>query len=180
MPLCDGGGMYLIRKSNLHQLLDKACKQHNFKGELRSESEAISALSDLLESGLSEHQFRFVHWLHQVSVQHTTATVRRYLSTFTTAWFAYAEDVDLDAMDSDEYFSLYSNIIEQAKEVKTKTYNAGRLQQFHRHCLNHFSAPVLAEAIPYANNKEEVAHTRAGFVGESLFQALLIRPKQLV
>lgn len=155
------------------QLLN-VTRETNVNGYKRSKTDVRAALSELLESGLKEYEFRLVHWLMYLSIKKEVSSIRRYTSAIAKEWLAYSESQELDEMSSSDYWDWYSQLIEISESDKTKKYNAGRYQQFHQYCAAHFSVPVLEEPLPYANDAEIRLHTRAGFIDETLFHALLL------
>lgn len=153
-------------------LLATRTKDENEKK--RSKIDAYNAVSEILESGLEEHEFRLVHWLVTISLKNEVSTVRRYVDAIAKEWLAYSSGQELDDMSSEDYWEWFSQLIDMSTTFESKKFNAGRYQQFHQHCAAYFSAPVLEEVLPYANDTDIRPHTRSAFINETLFHAMLL------
>jgi len=135
-------------------------------------------LTALNEEITALNQKMLLQWLIQYCIKEkAVSTIRQYKSTISRKFLEFSNNEDLTLYDSSNFEDLYISLTALAETDKNKYYIAGRLIALHQFSVNNFGLPPLSESFELAGIAKK--HTRAGFIGESTFLALLNVVEQL-
>lgn len=115
----------------------------------------------------------FLQWMISlISGKKKVSTVSRYFSAIAKPWLAATAEIHIDELDSEEFESLYRDILDVQQSEKNRQYMSGRFKQFHLYLSQYHNFPSLS-----VNFDESVSSTRpfirAGFIPERAFNAFM-------
>lgn len=114
----------------------------------------------------------FVH--KRVSNHNQPSSIQTYSNNITNRWLALTYGQDIDDFDEADFESLYAEIIALSRTTSAKNETAKLLDDFHEHLVNVYGAePVEPMSVG------AVAHVKAGYISETMFQAILYACKNL-
>lgn len=117
------------------------------------------------------HQRILVQWYRHKLQTCGVSTLKTYHSRMTRKWMFLCETYPLHELKGDELEHLYQQVIDSHTTNKSKLYFAGRLQDLHAFAVEHGVLPAISSN--YLHTDPTQSHTRAAFVDEALFTALL-------
>ncbi|MGI2146995.1 tyrosine-type recombinase/integrase [Shewanella frigidimarina] len=170
--------LYSQKPSGL--LFAKISKIVNAKNETKINKklfvEKLEAIKIDLE--LSQAEIILLEWLIAKFETCVQSTIIRYHSTVSKAWLYHFEALCVDDFDESNYHERYTEMLEQTSSGKQKYKLGARLRDIHTFGINHYNFPHLTEKI--FDGSDFQAHTNAGFIDETLFNALLLSVNNLL
>ena len=163
-------------RDDLFVEIAKAVKRDNPKTKL-SRHTLLARLNRLTSTARPLNQRILLEWLIEKAHSCKPSTIATYHSSLTRRWLFATDPCNLIALDAEEFESLYLALIDEVKTAKAKAYLAARLTQLHGFGVNRYGLmPLLNSIEPDEDNRK---HTRAGFIDEALFAALLTQVDRL-
>jgi integrase len=114
----------------------------------------------------ASHARLLIEWLHDLLTRYRRkySTFRRYVSPILLLYLTEFDQIDLRALDGDDFVDHYENIIDQKRSPISQAYVANRLAQLHRFGVRkgHWRLAPLSE--PLGDEIEDLQVTRARIV----------------
>ncbi|MBU2871042.1 site-specific integrase [Colwellia sp. E2M01] len=131
----------------------------------------ITECLDIDTANIALHEKILVHWLLTfLKAKKSPNTAVRYFSAIGALWIIHAEQVSEEQPYT--YFEdLYLGMLELSSSEKSRSYMKGRLIDLHRFAVTHYNFPKLLTLSK--SNDKAIAHVRASFIPESIFESLL-------
>lgn len=113
-------------------------------------------------------------WFVHKRVSNQPSSIQTYSNNITNRWLALTYEQNIDDFDEADFESLYAEIIALSRTTSAKNDTAKLLDDFHEHLVNVYGAePVEPMSVG------AVAHVKAGYISETMFQAILYACKNL-
>ncbi|WP_406734574.1 tyrosine-type recombinase/integrase [Vibrio scophthalmi] len=151
----------------------KSCFKKNGVNEL-SKAVVIERLNGLLFKLEKEKQtdtLVLVSWFRDKLTSCTVSSVRSYHASLSRNWLYLCSQYPMHRLSSENLESVYLQAIEAQATKKAQKYFASRLKDVHQFAVNHFQYAKVSSQ--YLHTDPTQSHTRAGFVDEGLFNALM-------
>lgn len=114
-----------------------------------------------------------IEWFISLLVENKkVSTVSRYFSAIGKAWLAATATIDIDDLDSEDFESLYCDILDTQISEKNRRYMAGRFNQFHLYLSRNHDLPVLTSSLDDTSSHSR-PFIRSGFIPEQAFAAFM-------
>lgn len=138
----------------------------------------ITELSALNDQELTLNEQVLVRWLlsHLNDRDNAISTAKVYLDTVGADWLATAQPEQLDTYTGEDFFELYQSILNRPRSLKSRDYQAGRLEDMHQFAVQQFYFAPLPD--PLSEGSLLVPHVSAAIVDEPLFAGLLHQVEQ--
>lgn len=153
--------------------LKGALTTHKNKKKL-SHQQIISNITKCLDidaANIALHEKILVHWLLTfLKAKKAPNTPVRYFSAIGALWIIHAEQVS-EEQPYTFFEDLYLGMLELSSSENNRSYMKGRLIDLHRFAVIHYNFPKLLTLSK--SNDTAVAHVRASFIPESMFESLL-------
>lgn len=160
---------------NTYQKL-KACFYPKNRVQTLSKKDLSKSLKNLTDqmnaypSLISERML--VDWyLHKLNTTCGVATIKRYHANLSRKWLYLCNQNRLETLDSDELESIYRHAIESQSTAKSQKYFTERLKDLHSFAVTHYDFSEVTTQ--YLHSDPTQSHTRAGYIDEALFLALI-------
>jgi integrase len=142
------------------------------KLSVKTVKERLLKLMEELKTSQQKDELLLVHWYyHKLIGGRGVSTLKRYHSELTRKWLYLCSQQTLCELSSDDLEMIYKQSIDSISTIKSKKYFAGRLKDLHSFGVTYYGfSPITTQ---YLHTDPTQAHTRAGFVDEPLFVALL-------
>ena len=145
----------------------------NYNGTKKSPRNAILELESIVKEHHDSSLYLLVDWLiHMLNNKMRVSSVLRYWSAMGKAWLAHTASVQLGEFDSEDFESLYRDMIDGEISEKSRQYMAGRLDQFHLYISRFYGFPILSSNLSDASQKVK-PFIQAAFIPEKAFSAFL-------
>ncbi|WP_201562882.1 tyrosine-type recombinase/integrase [Psychrobacter sp. CMS30] len=113
-------------------------------------------------------------WFVHKRLSNQPSSIQTYSNNITNRWLALTYGQNIDNFDETDFESLYAEIIALSRTTSAKNETAKLLDDFHEHLVNVYGAePVEPMSVG------AVAHVKAGYISETMFQAILYACKNL-
>ncbi|PNK61530.1 site-specific integrase [Psychrobacter sp. FDAARGOS_221] len=149
-----------------------------FKPELEKNSKKVSG--KLFDHRLKEcigkleadtapvNEIALLTWFRHKRLTNKPSSIHTYSNNITNRWLALTYGQNIDDFDEADFEFFYAEIIALSRTPSAKNETAKLLDSFHEHLVNEYGAePVEPMSVG------AVAHVKAGYVSESMFQAIL-------
>lgn len=150
-----------------------ALTTHKNKKKL-SHQQIISNITECLDidaANIALHEKILVHWLLTfLKAKKSPNTPVRYFSAIGALWIIHAEQIS-EEQPYTFFEDLYLGMLELSSSEKSRSYMKGRLIDLHQFAVIHYNLPKLLTLSK--SNDTAVAHVRASFIPESMFESLL-------
>lgn len=134
---------------------------------------AIAHLERIEPTQYPKPLFTLIEWLISLLAENKkVSTVSRYFSAIGKPWLATTATIDIDDLDSEDFESLYRDILDTQLSEKNRCYMAGRFNQFHLYLSRNHDMPVLTNSLD-DRSLHSRPFIRAGFIPEQAFTVFL-------
>ncbi len=151
----------------------KTCFQKKGVKEL-TKAELMLRLDTLVQTLNAKKQtdiLVLVCWYRYKLKTCAVSSIRSYHANLSRSWLYLCSMYPLHQLNSDNLESVYSLAIEGQTTTKAKQYFASRLKDLHQFAVNSFNFAKISSQFLHIDPTQ--SHTRAGFIDESLFTALI-------
>ncbi|WP_052810356.1 tyrosine-type recombinase/integrase [Vibrio renipiscarius] len=151
----------------------KACFKKTGVKELSKTivSDRLNRLILALEAQKQTDTLVLVSWYRHKLKSCAVNSVRSYHANLSRNWLYLSAKYPLHQLSSENLESLYIEAIEGQASAKAQRYFASRLKDVHQFAVTHFQYAKVSSQYLHADPTQ--SHTRAGFVDEGLFCALM-------
>ncbi len=118
-------------------------------------------------------------WLIQVGKDNKVSTIERYWRSIAKSWFIATLDIDLYALDTEDWEELYCQVVAMQGSDKSKQYSSERLSQFHQYLMRIEDIPSIDNSILGLGIGDTALFVRAMFITEDAFSKFLSALQQL-
>lgn len=120
------------------------------------------------------NEIALLTWFVHKRLSNQPSSIQTYSNNITNRWLALTYGQNIDDFDEADFESLYAEIIALSRTTSAKNETAKLLDDFHEHLINVYGAePVEPMSVG------AVAHVKAGYISETMFQAILYACKNL-
>lgn len=113
-------------------------------------------------------------WFVYKRLSNQPSSIQTYSNNITNRWLALTYGQNIDDFDEADFESLYAEIIALSRTTSAKNETAKLLGDFHEHLVNVYGAEPVEPM-----SAGSVAHVKAGYISETMFQATLYACKNL-
>lgn len=131
-------------------------------------------LALLKEDNAPINEVALLTWFVHKRLSNQPSSVQTYSNNITNRWLALTYGQNIDDFDEADFESLYAEIIALSRTTSAKNETAKLLDDFHEHLVNVYGAEPV-EPMSFG----AVAHVKAGYISETMFQAILYACKSL-
>lgn len=134
---------------------------------------AIAQLETIEPNQYPKPLSTLIKWLISLLAENKkVSTVSRYFSAIGKPWLAATATIDIDDLDSEDFESLYRDILDTQLSEKNRRYMAGRFNQFHLYLSRNHDLPVLISSLDDTASQSR-PFIRVGFIPEQAFAAFI-------
>ena len=131
-------------------------------------------LAVLKEDNAPINEVALLTWFVHKRLSNQPSSVQTYSNNITNRWLALTYGQNIDDFDEADFESLYAEIIALSRTTSAKNETAKLLDDFHEHLVNVYGAEPVEPM-----SAGSVAHVKAGYISETMFQAILYACKNL-
>lgn len=131
-------------------------------------------LAVLKEDNAPINEVALLTWFVHKRLSNQPSSVQTYSNNITNRWLALTYGQNIDDFDEADFESLYAEIIALSRTTSAKNETAKLLDDFHEHLVNVYGAEPVEPM-----SAGSVAHVKAGYISETMFQAILYVCKNL-
>ena len=133
----------------------RSCLSPIQKGSNKNTPKAAIAQLQKLESNQHPKPLSMlIEWFISLLAENKkVSTVSRYFSAIGKPWLAVTATIDIDDLDSEDFESLYRDILDIQLSEKNRHYMAGRFNQFHLYLSRNHDLPLLTSSLADATSK---------------------------
>ena len=113
-------------------------------------------------------------WFVYKRLSNQPNSIQTYSNNITNRWLALTYGQNIDDFDEADFESLYAEIIALGRTTSARNDTAKLLDDFHEHLVNVYGAEPVEPM-----SAGSVAHVKAGYISETMFQAILYACKNL-
>lgn len=152
----------------------RACLSPKQKGSNKNTPKAaIAQLQKLEPIQYPKALSTLIEWLISLLAENKkVSTVSRYFSAIGKPWLAATATIDIDDLDSEDFESLYCDILDTQLSEKNRHYVAGRFNQFHLYLSRNHDLPLLTSSLDDTTSHSR-PFIRAAFIPEQAFEAFM-------
>lgn len=107
-------------------------------------------------------------WFVYKRLSNQPNSIQTYSNNITNRWLALTYGQNIDDFDEADFESLYAEIIALGRTTSARDDTAKLLDDFHEHLVNVYGAEPVEPM-----SAGSVAHVKAGYISETMFQAIL-------
>lgn len=141
----------------------------------RSSSQAATEMSNLIAESETDAMWVLIGWLHESLQRLKISSVNRYFVELKDPWLFFMQDQEFEALTESDWIDLYSQMLEQRREAKSREYLKGRLAQLHEFIVRQMDVPALSEFFANSSSSHRRIRVRTGMIPETVFQYMLSR-----
>lgn len=131
-------------------------------------------LAVLKEDNAPINEVALLTWFVHKRLSNQPSSIQTYSNNITNRWLALTYGQNIDDFDEADFESLYAEIIALSRTTSAKNETAKLLDDFHEHLVNVYGAEPVEPM-----SAGSVAHVKAGYISETMFQAILYACKSL-
>ena len=131
-------------------------------------------LAVLKEDNAPINEVALLTWFVHKRLSNQPSSIQTYSNNITNRWLALTYGQNIDDFDEADFESLYAEIIALSRTTSAKNETAKLLDDFHEHLVNVYGAEPVEPL-----SAGTVAHVKAGYISETMFQAILYACKNL-
>ncbi len=152
----------------------RSCLSPIQKGSNKNTPKAAIAQLQKLESNQHPKPLSMlIEWFISLLAENKkVSTVSRYFSAIGKPWLAVTATIDIDDLDSEDFESLYRDILDIQLSEKNRHYMAGRFNQFHLYLSRNHDLPLLTSSLADATSKSH-SFIKAAFIPEQAFEVFM-------
>jgi len=120
------------------------------------------------------NEIALLTWFVHKRISNQPSSIQTYSNNITNRWLALTYGQNIDDFDEADFESLYAEIIGLSRTTSAKNETAKLLDDFHEHLVNVYGAEPVEPL-----SAGTVAHVKAGYISETMFQAILYACKNL-
>lgn len=178
------------QQNNLAAAFKPTCDQHFFtkfkacfyQDKTQTKKLTSNTIRFELNTLLTQHKWSLgeiilLKWFIHKSHSCASSTLKQYHASLTRRWLHLGQDCDFSQIDAESLEHIYETTIDKIEKKHSQEYFAKRLKDLHSFSV--FKGYLPEISVHYFHQDITQRHTRAGFIDEALFLALLNHVDQL-
>ncbi|NLY16790.1 MAG: site-specific integrase [Gammaproteobacteria bacterium] len=161
-----------LLNSNLLHTLSETLKDDRVAN--KSKAQRIRELVALVNMCQEPAEQVLINWIisHLQDRGNAVSTARRYVASIAAEWLIATDKQDIKSFGQEDFFELYTHILNRPLSQKELHYRAARLEDMHHFGVQTAGFPPLPEPLLQEGSSTVIPHVSAAIVDEPLFAAL--------